>query len=54
VIKGFTDVEWHEALTSAGYPRTNPGIRTKPVAPAAVTPVKPAAPAATATPAAVN
>jgi glutaredoxin len=54
VIKGFTDVEWHEALTSAGYPRTNPGIRTKSVAPAAVTPVKPAAPAATATPAAVN
>jgi glutaredoxin len=39
VIKGFADGEWHDALTSSGYPRTNPGIRAKPATPAApVTP----------------
>lgn len=40
VIKGFADSEWQDALTSSGYPRTNPGIRAKPAAPA-----EPAAPA---------
>ena len=35
VIKGFADSEWHDALTSSGYPRTNPGIRPKPPAPEA-------------------
>ncbi len=56
VIKGFADNEWHDALTSSGYPRTNPGIRARPPAPAApTTPVTPAAaPAASATPAATN
>jgi glutaredoxin len=49
VIKGFTDSEWHDALSSAGYPRTNPGVRAKPPSP--VTPVKPATSAA---PAAAN
>lgn len=38
VLKGFADSEWQDALTSSGYPRTNPGIRAKPAAAAAVTP----------------
>jgi len=47
VIKGFADAEWHDALTSSGYPRTNPGARAKPAAPAApATPATPATPAA--------
>ena len=46
VLKGFADSEWHDALTSSGYPRTNPGIRPKPAAPAAPTaPETPATPA---------
>ena len=49
VLKGFAESEWHDALTSSGYPRTNPGIRAKPVAPPT-----PAAPATTATPAPVK
>lgn len=49
VIKGFAESEWHDALTSSGYPRTNPGIRAKPVAPPT-----PAAPATPATPAPVK
>lgn len=41
VLKGFSEAEWNDALTSSGYPRTNPGIKPKP----------PAAPVAAATPA---
>jgi len=52
VIKGFADSEWQDALTSSGYPRTNPGLRAKPPAP--VSPVAPAAPAASATPVAAR
>jgi glutaredoxin len=46
VLKGFSESEWHDALTSSGYPRTNPGIKPKPAeaAPAAA----PATPAAAA------
>jgi hypothetical protein len=39
VLKGFAESEWQEALTDAGYPRVNPGLKPKP-APAAA----PAAP----------
>ena len=49
VIKGFADSEWQDALTSSGYPRTNPGIRAKPPVPAA-----PAAPIASIPPAAAK
>ena len=38
VLKGFLDVEWHDALTNSGYPRANPGL--KPQAPAAPSPAK--------------
>ncbi len=41
VIKGFADSEWQDALSSSGYPRTNP--RPVPAAPA--TPTAPATPA---------
>ena len=42
VLKGFSEGEWQEALTSAGYPRFNPGVKAKPPAPAA--PATPATP----------
>lgn len=42
VLKGFAEGEWQEALTDAGYPRVNPGLKPRP-APAAA-PVAPAAP----------
>jgi glutaredoxin len=51
VLKGFADSEWQDALTSSGYPRTNPGIRAalpapKPaVTPATAPAAAPAAPA---------
>ena len=48
VVKGFADSEWHDALTSSGYPRTNSGIRARTPAPAA--PVASAAPAEPAPP----
>ncbi|MEO8102298.1 MAG: glutaredoxin family protein [Betaproteobacteria bacterium] len=55
VIKGFADSEWHDALTSSGYPRTNPGVRAKPATPAVPaapgTAASSAAPATPATPA---
>lgn len=44
VLRGFADSEWHDALTSSGYPRTNPGIRAKAVAPAAPPTSPPATP----------
>ncbi len=50
VIKGFADSEWHDALTSSGYPRTNPGVRARPAAPAAA-PAAAAAPETSAAPA---
>lgn len=34
IQKGFSDETWHAALTSGGYPLTNPGIKAKPAAPA--------------------
>lgn len=46
VIKGFTESEWQNALTSSGYPRTNPIVRAKPALPAVpATPATAAAPA---------
>ncbi len=44
IAKGFAENEWHEALTNSGYPRTNPGIRPKPVVAATPAPAAPAAP----------
>ena len=41
VAKGFVESEWQDGLTRSGYPRTNPGIRTRPPAAASA----PAAPA---------
>ncbi|MBL8523704.1 MAG: glutaredoxin family protein [Betaproteobacteria bacterium] len=35
ILRGFAESEWQEALTAAGYPRTNPNLRSQPPAPAA-------------------
>lgn len=43
VLKGFAESEWHDALTSSGYPRTYPGLLPKTSPPVAAAP--PAAPA---------
>ena len=53
VLKGFSEAEWHDALTSSGYPRTNPGVKPKPAAAAPAASASPAAasPAGTAAPA---
>lgn len=38
VLKGFAEESWNEALTSGGYPRTNPNLRPRAAAPAATSP----------------
>ena len=43
VLRGFAESEWNDALTSSGYPRSNPGIKpaTPTPAPATGTPAAP-------------
>jgi hypothetical protein len=38
VLKGFAEGEWQAALTQAGYPRVNPGLKPRPAAPPAAAP----------------
>ena len=46
-LKGFAEQEWMDALTSAGYPRSNPGIRPRAPAPAPAPAATSATPPAT-------
>lgn len=43
VVRGFSPEQWQAALTTAGYPRTNPGLKSK-AAPVEVNPASAAKP----------
>ena len=50
ILRGFSEEAWQDALTSGGYPRTNPNLKPRPPAPASP-PAPPAdAPKAATTP----